>query len=152
MAKPLSRPAPSSSVASMLDPAIGAHALSRPADPVASAPFVVVSAPTPLPRQSRQVPAGEATGVMRQFSLTPTADRTLRRILAAYSQASGVELKQSELLRAVLMAFEQAMPALIQAATTLKPLKRPKNERGTEFLRDALERELAAAILLGMRS
>src|SRR4249920_4216807 len=62
------------------------------------------AAPDPQPYASRE-PTGERAVVMRQFQLTPSADATLQEVIAAYSQATGLELTRSELLRAVLHAL-----------------------------------------------
>lgn len=51
-------------------------------------------------------PTGEPPTVVRQFQITASTDATLQRIIAAYSQATGLKLTNSEFLRAVLHALE----------------------------------------------
>ena len=58
----------------------------------------------------------------------------------------------SELLRAVLVAVAHAMPELTREASNIGPLRRPKNDRGNEALRDELERRIATAFVAGMRA
>lgn len=44
------------------------------------------------------------------------------------------------------------MPELVREAQGIGPLRRPKNDRGREAEREALEREIARAFLAGMRA
>jgi hypothetical protein len=59
-----------------------------------------------------------------------SADRTLKRLVSIYSTATNLDLKASEVLSAVLVALEHAMPELERAAGQIGTLKRPKHERG----------------------
>ena len=70
--------------------------------------------------------------------------------MGIYSRAGGVDLKSSEVMRAVLIALEHAAPELEREAARIGRLKRPKNDRGTEGLRDRLERRIARAIIAGV--
>lgn len=154
MPKPLTKPQPTSSVAKMLEPGVGAHVTARPE--------AVTQSERPLPvqpmalvqkaNQDEMQPSGEVPDIPRQFTLTAKTDRTLKRLIAAYSEATGMELKHSELLRAVLLSIEHAMPELEREARSIGRLKRPKNDRGRESEREQLERRIASAFLSGLRS
>jgi len=87
--------------------------------------------------------------VPRQFTLTASTDRTLKRLITVYGDATGLDLKHSELLRAVLLAVEHAMPELSREAQGIGRLRRPKNDRGREGEREALERCIAKAFVRG---
>ncbi len=150
MAKPLTKPQRQSSVSNMLDLAVGAAALSKPSARETVAPTPLANEITPLPKHSKTT--GEPTNVYRQFILTRSTDETLKRVLSVYSKATGVDLKASEVMRAVLIALEHATPELEREAARIGRLKRPKNERGNEDLRDQLERRIAGAIIAGTRA
>lgn len=154
MPKVLTKPQPTSSVAKMLEPGVGAH--------VTAKPEAVTQSERPLPVQPMALvqkanqdeiqPSGEVPDIPRQFTLTAKTDRTLKRLIATYSEATGMELKHSELLRAVLLAVEHAMPELEREARGIGRLKRPKNDRGREAEREALEQRIAKAFLAAMRA
>ena len=151
MPKPLTKKQPTSSVASMLEPGIGAAAISKPpeqVEPILPTPITNQLPPQPIISQ----PVGEQSNVLKQFSLTPSTDRTLKRLVSIYSNAASLDLKASEVLRAVLVALEHAIPELEREAAQIGPLKRPKHERGNEALRDQLERRIARAIIAGTRA
>jgi hypothetical protein len=151
MPKPLSRSQPTSSVANLLQPGVGAAALASP--PARSEVLLPTPIVEQLPAAPKSVePTGEAANVLRQFTLTAAADRTLKELTVTYSRATGLDLKLSEILRAVLVALRHALPELTREAGHIGPLKRPKNERGNEALRDELERRIARAIIAGMRA
>src|SRR5579862_1383440 len=134
MPKLLTKPQATSSVANMLEPGVGAHVL---ATPEAMTPL---NRPTPVQTiavlektsQDEIQPSGEIPDIPRQFTLTSRTDRILKRLIGTYSEATGVDLKHSELLRAIFVAAEHAMPELIREAHGIGPLRRPKNDRGRE--------------------
>ena len=150
MPKPLDKPQPTSSVANMLDLGVGAAALAKPPRRENVPPTSVANEipPQPVPAE----PPGEPANIHRQFILTRSADETLKKLVRIYSRAGGVELKSSEVLRAVLVALEHAAPELEREATRIGRLKRPKNDRGNEGLRDRLERRIARASIPGVRA
>lgn len=150
MPKPLDKPQPSSSVANMLDLGVGAAALATPSrrEHVPPTPVANDIPPQPVPAE----PAGEPANIHRQFILTRSADETLKKLVRIYSRAGGVDLKSSEVMRAVLIALEHAAPELEREAARTGRLKRPKNDRGNEGLRDRLERRIARAIIAGVRA
>lgn len=150
MAKPLTKPQRQSSVSNMLDVAVGAAALSKPSSQESTAPTSIANELTSLPKRNKT--NGEPTNIHRQFILTNSTDETLKKILSIYSKATGVDLKASEVMRAVLIALEHAAPELDREAARIGRLKRPKNERGNEDLRDQLERRIASAIIAGTRA
>jgi hypothetical protein len=92
----------------------------------------------------------ETPTIRRQFILTPSADLTLKHMVALYSKATGSELTNSHVLRALLKAIEHAMPQLEYEAEQMGKLKRPKNDRANEAHRDEFERKLASCIVAGM--
>ena len=147
MPKPLLRPQPTSSVANILDESVARAALARvtPARRVEE---------TEQAAHTTSVVADEALTetptIRRQFILTPSADLTLKHIVALYSKATGSELTNSHVLRALLKAIEHAMPQLEHEADQMGKLKRPKNDRANEAHRDEFERKLASCIVAGM--
>lgn len=150
MAKPLNKPQPSSSVANMLDLGVGAAALAKPPKREPTSPTPIADQLTPQPAATE--PTGEPANIHRQFILTNSTDETLKKLVNIYSQATGVDLKGSEVMRAVLIALEHAAPELEREATHIGRLKRSKNERGKEGLREQLERRIARAIIAGTRA
>jgi hypothetical protein len=151
MPKALDKKQPSSSVANMLDANVGAAALQTPArreEPLKPTPLAL-----DIPPKLLQVDkTGEAANIHRQFILTNTTDETLKRLVAIYSRATGIDLKSTELMRAILIALNHAAVELEREAAHIGALKRPKNEKGNEHLRDRLERKIARAIIAGMRA
>ena len=147
MPKPLLRPQPTSSVSNILDESVARAALARvtPARRVEE---------TEQAAHTTSVVAGEALTetptIRRQFILTPSADLTLKHMVALYSKATGSELTNSHVLRALLKAIEHAMPQLEHEAEQMGKLKRPKNDRANEAHRDEFERKLASCIVAGM--
>jgi len=150
MPKPLDKPQPTSSVANMLDLGVGAAALAKPPRRENVPPTPVANEIPPQPVAAE--PPGEAANIHRQFILTRSADETLKKLVRIYSRAGGVDLKSSEVMRAMLIALEHAAPELEREAARIGKLKRPKNDRGNEGLRDRLERRIARAIIAGLRA
>ena len=150
MPKPLDKPQPTSSVANMLDLGVGAAALAKPLrrENVPPTPLANEIPPQPVPAE----PPGEPANIHRQFILTRSADETLKKLVRIYSRAGGVDLKGSEVMRAMLIALGHAAPELEREAARIGKLKRPKNDRGNEGLRDRLERRIARAIITGLRA
>lgn len=153
MAKPLTVPQPTSSVANLLESGVAAAALrpvpsGMPADGHAGMRAV----PHPGPHVGRPVPTGEPANLKREFVLTPTADDTLNQLLTVFGRGTVSKLTNSHVLRAVLHAVRHAMPELEKQAARLGPLRRPSNARGNEAERDELEKKLAACLVAGMRA
>lgn len=134
----------------MLNPGVGAAALAKPSrsENVPPTPIANDIPPEPVPAEL----PGEPANRHRQFILTRSANDTLRKLVRIYSRAGGVELKGSEVVRAVLIALEHASPELEREAARIGRLKRPKNDRGNEGLRERLERRIARAIVAGMKA
>lgn len=157
MAEPLKREQPSSSVATIFSKGAaraalappGAQAVASPAPPVQQEP-----APTrPEPRPTAgTAPTAESADVLRQFQLTPSADATLRRVMRAYSEGSGLDLNRSEFMRALIHVLEHTIPQQERAARSIEPLRRPKNDPWLLHKRDGNERTLARAILEAFRA
>lgn len=150
MAKLLNKPQPTSSVANMLDLGVGAAALAKPTNREPTSLTPIADHLTPQPATAE--PTGDPANIHRQFILTNSTDETLKKLVNIYSKATGVDLKGSEIMRAVLIALEHAAPELEREAAHIGRLKRPKNERGNEGLREQLERRLARAIIAGTRA
>ena len=121
-----------------------AEAVPRP-QPVAK----VVGEIRPFPRTGEAT--GEPANVTREFVLTPSANKTLDELIGIYEAATGADLTRSHVLRAVLMAVRDALPAIKSEARHIGPLKRPSNARGCEADRDEFERQIAQAFKAGMR-
>lgn len=154
MPKPLTKPPATSSVANMLDPGVGAHVTAKPMAVAPATPPTPVQT-NPVPERANQDeirPSGEVPDIPRQFTLTSRTDRALKRLVSTYTEATGLDLKHSELLRAILVAAEHAMPELTREAQGIGRLRRPKNDRGREAEREELERRIAKAFLSGMRA
>lgn len=145
MPKPLHNAQPTSSVAGLLQPGVGAS-VTRSVLPSAGVPAFP---PAGMPEPPR---TGEPANVKREFVLTPGAETTLRQVLALFEQATGAKLTHSHLLRAVLTVLEHALPDLEREAARLGPMKRPSNARGAEAERDDFERRLAAVLRAGVRA
>lgn len=152
MAKPLTKPQRQSSVSNMLDLAVGAAALSKPSARESTTLTPIANEIPQTPKHTTTTTTGEPTNIHRQFILTSSTDETLKKIVGIYSRATGTDLKASEIMRAVLIALEHAAPELEREAERIGRLKRPKNERGNEDLREQLERRIAGAIVAGARA
>jgi hypothetical protein len=135
-------------VANILDESVARAALARvtPARRVVEETAQAVHA-TPVVDNGSLT---ETPTIRRQFILTPSADLTLKHLVALYSKATGSELTNSHVLRALLKAIEHAMPQLEHEAEQMGNLKRPKNDRANEAHRDEFERKLASCIVAGM--
>ena len=154
MPKELTRKQPSSSLANLLADSsvgsatgkLGSHA-PEPSDDT-------VSVATLPPKHA--VPTGEPTGepanIPRQVMLTETCDKTLKRVVRIYSQAIGFDLSNAEMIRSMLHAVAHAVPMLEREAGNMERMRRPKNARGNEAIRDQIERNIASAFVAGMRA
>lgn len=157
MPEPLRREQPSSSVATLFRKDVARAAVATPsaqphvpppADERQSEP---VARPDTRPATAA-APTGEPAAVLRQFQLTDAADNTLRRVMRAYSEASGLDLNRSEFLRALLAVLEHTIPHHDRAARAIGPLRRPKNDPWLLHKRDELERQLARALHAAFRA
>jgi hypothetical protein len=161
MAKPLTTIPPSSSVAKLLEPGIGAAATrpmavphaGRPAGPQAGAP---ASSHPEVEQAADETDNGLATGeqpdIKREFTLTRSTDDTRSELVALYQRTTGCRLHASHLMRALLKVLRQAMPDVEREARALGPLRRPSNASGREAERDEFESRLAASLLAGLRA
>jgi hypothetical protein len=137
----------------MLQPGLGAAALSKPVIRSVSEtqplkPVAEASPPRPDPPPNVEA---EPTDKLVQFSLTKSALVTLDTMIKKYAK-TGVTLRRSEMLRAILKAMNHAMPELEREAQYVGTLNRPKNDRGNEALREMMEQSIAYAIIAGMRA
>ena len=136
MAKPLTSAVPSSAVARLLEPGVARAALVE-TQPVA--PRVIEK-------------TGETPEIKREFILTQTTDDALGHLTILYSKATGTNVTNSHLLRALLKALVHAMPELERQAWYIGKLRRPSNARGREAEREEYERRIAASLLAGLRA
>ena len=180
MPRKLRNDQPSSSVASILEPSVGRQVTAparattaglcrephEPEGPPRLAPTakrepVVESSITPnrsimteSTRETRQSSKDErlvAPMIARQFSLTPRTDRAVRLLIDAVAQATGLELNQSELLRALLLLAERSLDFVHDAAAELGSLSRPRNDRADREEQHALELAIATAFLAAIQ-
>lgn len=181
MPKDLNRPQPSSSIANALDNALDMEAsraamghstvrqvvstnttpaatpVAAPALRLASAAgSAVLASPapaaTPAPPALSTAPTGELPTVKRQFQLTASADQILKRLIDAYSDATGLDITGSELFRAMLYGMEHTPELHEREARTLGTLRRAKNDPWLLHKRDELEKKLARAFVAAMRA
>lgn len=94
---------------------------------------------------------GEPIDRQREFQLTRSTDETLEELVTMYKRATGAELTRSHVLRAVLKAVAEQMPALRAEAAGVGPLRRPSNAKGFEEAREEFEEQIKEAFLRGMR-
>jgi hypothetical protein len=151
MPKPLITTPPSSSVAKLLEPGVGAAAMKpAPAHPGARAVGDAgVREPAPAGEPG---PTGEPADIKRELTLTRTTDRTLDELVAIYQRATGSRVHASHVMRALLRALGPSLPEIDRAAAGLGPIRRPSNAPGREAERDAFEIRLAESLLAGLRA
>lgn len=89
--------------------------------------------------------------IARQFSLTPRTDRSVRLLIDAVAQGTGLELNQSELLRALLLLAESSLDFVRDTAAELGSLSRPRNDRADRQEQHALELAIASAFLAAIQ-
>jgi hypothetical protein len=157
MPEPLTRKQPTSSIATLFSDEAARAALAPPGARVTAAPVIQPYRSESRPEPPRHwpvstAPTGEPSGIVRQFQLTATADAALRRVMRVYCEATGIELNRSEFLRALIRVLEHALTQHEHAAATVGPVRRSKNDPWLLHLRDDLERRLAAALHLALRT
>ncbi len=149
MARPLTTPQPTSSVANFLEPHVGAAALARPETTMR--PMLVTPILQQLPPSEDTAARIPRRSVLRQFKLPQELDQTLQQLVRYYSDAAGTDLKMTEILCAVLKGIETALPQIEREAKGLGPLKRPKNDPLNEKRHEDFLREIAKRFVAGMR-
>lgn len=145
MPQPLLRAQPTSSVAAMLDHGVGAQVTAKTQPASASAKRSETA-----PDHSKSLPSTVAV-VPRQFLLSAKSDGVLKRLQHVFAENTGLELRQSELLRAMLLAVEQLMPEIESESATVGPLRRPKNGLGSDSAQSMLERRIGEVVLVAAR-
>jgi hypothetical protein len=159
MAKELKQPAPSSSIANILDdtetlaatgktaarPVVAERPTGQAVAPLRPSP--VAEAPATPTR-----PTGELADIVRQYQLTPTTDGHFNQLHMMICAATRARLPQTSVYRALLHAVGNALPQLEREAQRIGRLRVPKNAKGYEAQRDELEEIVAAAITAGMRA
>jgi len=151
MAKPLNKPQPSSSVINFLEPHVGAAAISRVYSNEESEML-----PTPITEQISSPNESirnikPSRQVNRQFKLQDEVDNILKQLVDVFSDATGVDIKMTEVLVGLLRAAEHGMPHIEHAATKISLPKRPKNDPLNFKRKDDFIKEISRALVLGMR-
>ncbi len=150
MPKPLSSIPPSSSIAKLLEPGVGAAAV-KPA-PAQAGMRAGGDAGAREPVSVQPEPTGEPADVKRELTLTRSTDETLDELVLVYQRATGSRVHASHVMRALLRALSLSLPEIERSATGLGPLRRPSNAPGREAERDAFEARLADSLLAGLRA
>ncbi len=98
---------------------------------------------------------GNATGLQnlrpRDFVLGRQHEDVLRQLREIISRENGVDLSHSHLMRALLVALADVMPAVRRELSRVGQLKRPANGSQHEAEREQLETTLKNVILSAMR-
>lgn len=164
MAKTLDKDRPASTISDMIDESLieqatqEAEAFSSTIE-VAQAPAITSK---PHIQQVGQGAAqlssvvertGEHTDISKMYRLTPTAAGTVQGLSRCLSSHLGYEINNSSAIRSVLRVVHEAQADIQRLASDrLRPRRQPSTAIGNEHLRDALESELAAIILAGIRA
>lgn len=151
MAKPLNKTQPSSSVINFLEPHVGAAAISR-------TPTNEESKILPIPITD-QISTPEETIksikpsrlINRQFKFQDDVDEILKKLVDIFSDATGVDIKMTEVLVGLLRAAEHGIPHIEHAATKISLPKRPKNDPLNFKRKEDFIKEISRALVLGMR-
>lgn len=141
-------PPPSSSIARLLDPQTAGRAIERAASPsptIGSDRHGIesVSAPNPGPPH--------APPTKREVLLSPDTDATLERLVQVLREATGARVTTSHAVRALLQAVEAALPSIIDALSSLGPLRLPGNGPRQDHHRKQFEAQLASRLAEGLR-
>ena len=170
MPRTLRGPQPSSAVATLLEADEGAlldvHAAARAIAPAGSISAVLAAKETDVAALSEQrdhtsTPAtphagmrakGESPTIKRELTLTPTADEAFTRLVETFRKTTGTRLTSSHAARALLNGMVQCFPAIEREARRLGRLKLPSNARGREAEREHFERQIARALVAGIRA
>jgi hypothetical protein len=147
MAKPLSRPQPSSTVARLFDGSAAARALAVPDVPAPEHPDA-----TPQVQSAPSLVSIDAPTCNRNLLLTKCTAQTLDRLVTLYRSATGTRLTTSHVMRALLLGVEHAFDSLEREARGVAKTKLPSNARERIREREEFERRLAAAFVTGMRA
>lgn len=136
MAKPLHIPAPSSSLARLLDGAAGVAATTPVSAPAHAAPPA-----RRTDRASSRAPSSRL--IKREVVLTQEADAAFQELVDALRSGTRVRLTASHAFRAIMRVLQTAAPAIREAAGTHGPLVLPSNAPGYEEQRVEFEARLA---------
>ena len=130
--------------ASVSTPAAAVVLQSLPAEPASQPKIKLVSA---RPESA----TGQQSLRSRDFLLGRQHEDVLRQMREIISRENGVDLSQSHLMRALLVALADVTPAVKRELSHLGPLKRPPNGVQYEGERAQLEVTLKNVILSAMR-
>ena len=149
MAKVLKEPAPSSTVARLLDAGAAARA-------VAAMPSVMLNAPAiPAASSSQTLDAmavPEQAAIKRELTLSPSSNETFEQLIELYRRTTGARVSASQLVRAILRGVAHCMPSLEHDAERIGRLRLPSNARGREQERKRFEDRIAQAFVAGIRN
>ena len=87
----------------------------------------------------------------REIGFSNRTNNILDKLVDTYSEATGSTVTVSHVIRAMLLASEDALPEILDEISSLGPMKRPGNEKKFDVEREEYERTLGAAILDGLR-
>jgi len=103
--------------------------------------------------ESKSGRTGEAADIQKMYRLTPSAYQTLRRLSMILSDELGFDVAHSAVMRAILRAITTSIEEIEMAADSrIQSRPQPSTAKGNEHLRDAIETEIAAVILKGLRT
>ena len=146
MAKPLRDPQPSSTVLRWFDGTAAARALAAPETP-ANVPPEPTREPNQETADNRDLPTRK-----RLFMLTASTSLTVDRLVNLYRTSTCTSLNAIHVLRAVLIAVDHAFESLEREGRGMGKTKLPSNARACVHQRERFERQLAAAIVAGLRA
>ena len=87
----------------------------------------------------------------REIGFSNRSNRVLDTLVSAYVEATGGAVTTSHVIRAMLLATEDALPEILDEISSLGPMKRPGNEKKFDVEREEYEKALGAAFLDGLR-
>ena len=149
MARSLTQPPPSSSLARLLDAGAAARAVSVTTP---ATPFEQVNAGPSAAEAPGSVAGRDHDPVKRELTLTMATDDVFEQLVEVYRRATGTRLSSSQLARAMRRGLAHCLPSLQREANRIGRLTLPSNARGRDRERDAFERRIARAFIAGIRS
>ena len=87
----------------------------------------------------------------REIGFSTRSNEVLDKLVHAYSDATASTVTTSHVIRAMLLAAEEALPEILDEISSLGPMKRPGNEKKFDVEREEYEKALGAAFLDGLR-
>ena len=154
MPKELEQPRPSSSISDILESDVIERATRSGApqkDDGPQAQPVKTQDTVKPPSEVDPSRTGEHTDIQKMYRLTPSAYSTLRQLSRAFSDNLGFDVANSAVMRAMLIAMNDAVLQIERiACERLQSRRQLSTAIGNEHARDQLEAELAEIIRSGM--